>query len=425
VLSLRPNIWGVKPNEFDSFYKFFNARMLTAKTHSTVSTKVLYAVTFCVWTLVLFSAVYWGLKWMGRAQQEVSVSSVGQSTLDVSALSAAELQRALGEQSAPALTPMSAQELQAQQMSLLNSRVRLVGVVAVVVASLALLVTIDRTMGQIWRVSRQRPWSQRVLLYWAGLTLGPLLLGGSLAISSYLFTGYLSGLGDWLPVSVRSILDLVEFGLLVACVTGLYYYLPNTQVDWRHALTGGVAVALGLELAKKILAVYLAQMPTYSAIYGAFSALPILLVWIYVTWVVVLLGAVMTASLPEIGRQSKRHADGPGWSFRLALEILSQLAIARKTSPQGLRMSDMADALHIEHRHAEQALNALHELKWIGKLEQSNPRLESAWVLLVDLQEVGLAPLMESLCLHQSEITERLWEQLQMPHIKVADVIKT
>ena len=130
MLSLRPNIWGVKPNEFDSFYKFFNARMLTAKTHSTVSTKVLYAVTFCVWTLVLFSAVYWGLKWMGRAQQEVSVSSVGQSTLDVSALSAAELQRALGEQSAPALTPMSAQELQAQQMSLLNSRVRLVGVVA-------------------------------------------------------------------------------------------------------------------------------------------------------------------------------------------------------------------------------------------------------------------------------------------------------
>ena len=104
--------------------------MLTAKTHSAVSTKVLYGVTFCVWTLVLFSAVYWGLKWMGSAQQEVPVSSVGKNTLEVSALSNAELQRALGEQSAPALAPMSAQELQAQQMSLLNSRVRLVGVVA-------------------------------------------------------------------------------------------------------------------------------------------------------------------------------------------------------------------------------------------------------------------------------------------------------
>jgi general secretion pathway protein C len=109
--------------------------MLIAKTHSAVSTKVLHGVTFCVWALVLFSAVYWGLKWMGSAQQEVSVSSVGKNTLEVSALSATELQRALGEQSAPALTPMSAQELQAQQMSLLNSRVRLVGVVAAQTAS--------------------------------------------------------------------------------------------------------------------------------------------------------------------------------------------------------------------------------------------------------------------------------------------------
>ena len=198
------------------------------------------------------------------------------------------------------------------QFSRKASRLGLVGLIAVVVASLALLVTIDRTLGQIWRVSRQRPWAQRVLIYWAGITLGPLLLGGSLAISSYLFTGYLSGLGDWLPVSVRNLLDLVEFCLLVACVTGLYYYLPNTRVDWRHALIGGVAVAVGLELAKKVLALYLAQMPTYSAIYGAFSAVPILLVWIYVAWVVVLLGAVVTASLPEIGRQAKRHADGPG-----------------------------------------------------------------------------------------------------------------
>ena len=310
------------------------------------------------------------------------------------------------------------------QFSRKASRLGLVGLAAVVVASVALLVTSDRTMGQIWRVGRQRPWSQSLLLYWAGLTLGPLLLGGSLAISSYLFTGYLSGLGDWLPVSVRTLLDLVEFGLLVACVTGLYYYLPNTRVDWRHALTGGVAVALGLELAKKGLAVYLAQMPSYSAIYGAFAAVPILLVWIYVTWVVVLLGAVITASLPEIGRQSKRIADGPGWSFRLALEILSQLASARKASPQGLRLSEMAEALHIEHRHAQQALDALHDLKWIGKLEQSSTRLESAWVLLVDLQEVSLEPLMDRLCLHQTENTALLWQQMHLPHIKVADVIK-
>jgi hypothetical protein len=104
---------------------------------------------------------------------------------------------------------------------------------------------------------------------------------------------------------------------------------------------------------------------------------------------------------------------------------LSLLVVARKTSPQGLRLSEMAEALHIEHRHAQQVLNALHDLKWIGKLEQSNSRLESAWVLLVDLQEVSLAPLMDSLCLHQTENTALLWQQMHLPTIKVADVIKT
>ena len=311
------------------------------------------------------------------------------------------------------------------QFSRKASRLGLVGLIAVVATSLALLVTIDRTLGQIWRVSRQRPWGQRVLIYWAGITLGPLLLGGSLAISSYLFTGYLSGLGDWLPVSVRTLLDLVEFCLLVACVTGLYYYLPNTRVDWRHALTGGVVVAVGLELAKKVLALYLAQMPTYSAIYGAFSAVPILLVWIYVAWVVVLLGAVVTASLPEIGRQSKRQADGPGWSFRLSLEVLRSLSLARSSSPQGLRMSQLADELHIEQRHAQLVLETLQELKWVGRLEQSNTKLDSAWVLLVDMANTNLEPLVQKLCLYPSHATDLLWQKTQLTSLKLADVIKT
>ena len=91
------------------------------------------------------------------------------------------------------------------QFSKKANRLGLVGLIAVVMTSLALLVTIDRTLGQIWRVNRPRPWGQRVLIYWAGLTLGPLLLGGSLAISSYLFTGYLSDYANWLPVTVAGL----------------------------------------------------------------------------------------------------------------------------------------------------------------------------------------------------------------------------
>ena len=311
------------------------------------------------------------------------------------------------------------------QFSKKANRLGLVGLIAVVMTSLALLVTIDRTLGQIWRVNRPRPWGQRVLIYWAGLTLGPLLLGGSLAISSYLFTGYLSDYADWLPVTVRSLLDLVEFGLLAATVTGLYYYLPNTRVDWRHALTGGVAVALGLELAKNLLAIYLAQMPTYSAIYGAFSAVPILLVWIYVAWVVVLLGAVLTASLPEIGRQAKRPVDGPGWSFRLALETLGLLRDARVNSPQGLRLIEMASQLKIEHRHAIRVMDALHELGWAGRIEQADAKSDSAWVLLIDLSTTPLAPLAEKLWLAHPSEADVIWQKTHLDQLTVADVIKT
>ena len=311
------------------------------------------------------------------------------------------------------------------QFSKKANRLGLLGLIAVVMTSLALLVTIDRTLGQIWRVNRPRPWGQRVLIYWAGLTLGPLLLGGSLAISSYLFTGYLSDYADWLPVTVRSLLDLVEFGLLAATVTGLYYYLPNTRVDWRHALTGGVAVALGLELAKNLLAIYLAQMPTYSAIYGAFSAVPILLVWIYVAWVVVLLGAVLTASLPEIGRQAKRPVDGPGWSFRLALETLGLLRDARVNSPQGLRLIEMASQLKIEHRHAIRVMDALHELGWAGRIEQADAKTDSAWVLLIDLSTTPLAPLAEKLWLAHPSEADVIWQKTHLDQLTVADVIKT
>jgi membrane protein len=139
--------------------------------------------------------------------------------------------------------------------------------------------------------------------------------------------------------------------------------------------------------------------------------------------VVVLLGAVVTASLPEIGRQAKRQADGPGWSFRLALEVLRCLSLARSSSPQGLHMSQLADELHIEQRHAQIVLDTLQELKWVGRLEQPNSNTESAWVLLVDMSNTQLEPLVQKLCLHPSDVTELLWQKTQLTRLKLADVI--
>ena len=104
-----------------------------------------------------------------------------------------------------------------------------------------------------------------------------------------------------------------------------YRYVPNTHVKWGHAWTGGLFAAAGIELAKKLLTVYIGMVPTYSAVYGAFATVPILLVWIYVAWVIVLLGAVIAAYLPSLLAGVERRAMVHGWQFQLALEVLQQL----------------------------------------------------------------------------------------------------
>src|SRR5690606_23945746 len=125
-------------------------------------------------------------------------------------------------------------------------------------------------------------------------------------------------------------------------------YVPNTRVRWRHALVGGYFVALGLEVAKKLLAWYLTTVPTYSVVYGTFAILPILLIWIYLTWVIVLLGAVVSAYLPRLLSGIALRGDTPGWNFMLALEMLNLLRQAREGDARGINLEHMAQALRVD-----------------------------------------------------------------------------
>ena len=128
--------------------------------------------------------------------------------------------------------------------------------------------------------------------------------------------------------TVRLLLDSLQFVIGLAGLAALYRYVPNTHVRWAHAITGGVFAAAGLELAKKLLAWYLAQVPTYSVVYGTFATVPILLVWFYVAWVIVLLGAVVAAYLPSLLSGIARRGNYPGWRFQLALETLVLAPVA-------------------------------------------------------------------------------------------------
>ena len=301
------------------------------------------------------------------------------------------------------------------------NRLGVVGLVAVTLASLALMVTIERTLNQIWRVQRSRSLSQRVLLYWGAITLGPLFVGASLAITSYVVAAS-QDVADVLPGIVRWWLDSLEFLLLALCVSGLYFYVPNTRVRWRHALTAGLLAALGIELAKNGLTFYLASMPTYSAVYGTFAVLPILLIWIDVAWIMVLLGAVLAASLPELARHSWRQPAGPGWDFRLAIEVLSHLQEAR-ADERGLEVRDLAHRMRVSSALLLPALEALQSLDWVGLLRDEGGADQSRLVILVDPAQTPLGPLVQALMLSAEAQPDRLWEALALAQRRLQDVL--
>jgi membrane protein len=308
------------------------------------------------------------------------------------------------------------------QFSRKASRLGTLGFVAVLGSALALMVTIERTLGQIWRVERQRPLPQRVLLYWSAITLGPLLLGASLAITSYVVTAS-RDVVEVLPDGLRWLLDSFEFALLALSVSGLYFYVPYTRVRWRHALTAGLMAAIGIELAKKLLTTYVTQMPAYSAIYGAFAALPILLVWIYMAWLMVLLGAVVASSLPEMGRQHVRRPQGAGWSFRLALEVLAQLQAMRQQPERGLSQVVLAERLRVHASELDAVLQCLQALDWVGQLREEGGGSEARRVLLVEPAQTALAPLADRLLVWRERTDDPLWSAVRLDAVQLAEVL--
>ncbi|MGY0194140.1 YihY family inner membrane protein [Leptothrix sp. BB-4] len=274
-------------------------------------------------------------------------------------------------------------------------RVGSVGLVFLGFTAIALLLTIDRALNAIWRVRRQRPIAQRVLVYWAIATLGPLIAGVSLSLTSYALSAS-KGFVSALPGGVALLLDLTEFLLMASGMAALYRFVPATQVRWAHAWAGGLFVAIGFDLAKRALAVYLAATPVYSTIYGAFAAVPILLVWIYVSWVIVLMGAVIAAYAPSLQMRVVRPAALPGWRFTLALTLLRALAERRVSDQRGLGIAALVERLHVDPLQIDPLIEQLVALDWVGRLDEPG---DSRLVLLVDPAVTPLTPLCEALLL--------------------------
>lgn len=302
------------------------------------------------------------------------------------------------------------------------SRLGFVGLAALVISALALVFTIDRTLNAIWRVRRPRPLAQRVLIYWAAITLGPMLLAISLSTTSWVIAasrGFVKAQAGGLTM----VFDIIEFLLLAAALSALYRFVPNTPVRPAHAVAGGLFAAVAIELAKRLLAWYLGLVPTYSAVYGAFATVPILLVWIYIAWLTVLFGAVVAAYLPSLLAGTRRRGGGHGWQFQLALEVLQHLHRARGTARRGLSATELADTMQVEGLQLEPVLQTLVQLDWIGRLNEMDDHEATRFVLLADVQSTALEPLLRQLLLPASEATGKLWNSGRLSSIYLHEVL--
>lgn len=297
------------------------------------------------------------------------------------------------------------------------NRLGMVGVMALILSAIALTFTIDRSLNAIWRVRLRRPFGHKLLLYWAALTLGPLLVGLAMAVLTQInimSRDLMPSVGN----SLKLLNNALEFVLLAWGVSAMYRYVPYTQVKWTHAYIGGAWAALATELARNGLAYYFGMMPTYSVVYGAFATVPILLIWIYAVWAIVLLGAVLVANLPSLLSGIARDGRSVGWRFQLALEVLQSLSKALQGADHGLSLMQLCEQLRLDPLQLEEVLATLVDLDWIARLGETSHSVhqatrQSRYVLLADPDQTPLMPLMQRLLLVHSSESAGLWRRWQ------------
>ena len=210
------------------------------------------------------------------------------------------------------------------------SKLTFTGIGALLVSLLLTMWSIESTFNRVWRVPTPRPRLMRFLVYWTLLTLGSLMAVASLAVTSYLFSlPVLSGVEqlDWSQRLLGYLPNLVE----LAVFSVAYWLIPHRSVPFRFALAGGLFATVLFELAKRGFAAYLLGVPTYDQLYGALAVAPIFMIWIYLSWIVVLLGASFAASLSAFRYQPRALQLPPGMELYGYLRLLGRMDESRRT----------------------------------------------------------------------------------------------
>lgn len=256
-----------------------------------------------------------------------------------------------------------------------------VGVIFLGVTAMLLMQTIDNALNTIWRVTRPRTLMLRILTYWAVLTLAPLLVGVSLSLTSWLL-GMSTGYARQIPLVEVLLVKLASLSLTTLAFTLLFRVVPNRHVPMRHALVGGLVSALAFGLMGKGFGFYIAHFPTYKLVYGAFASVPIFLMWIYLSWLTVLSGALIASSLPHWHGAKEREL-GPAAQLYYALRILREMGAGMQRGTV-LTLPALSRKLHLGFELLEQLLDRLAEAGIVSKLSGEG------WALIRDLEHVQL-----------------------------------
>jgi len=275
-------------------------------------------------------------------------------------------------------------------------RLSALGTVIFMATAFGSMLTIDRTLNQIWGTERARPLWQRMTLYWAMLSLGPLLLGGAIALQLKVR----SSLRD-LPWITEVMAGLSPALVVTGVLFVLYKLAPNTQVRSRHALAGAVLAALLLEGMRVALGLYVRLTPGTTMVYGAFAALPIFLTWLFAAWLSVLLGACMAARLPGWGRAHPVLRYSAAQRYEIHVRVLARLIA--QGAEGGLRASACGDLLSGDAKFAQQVARRLSELGYLLRVwpvqagaGTAAPIWQERWLLAPGWRQRSLRPLFQS-----------------------------
>jgi membrane protein len=275
------------------------------------------------------------------------------------------------------------------------TRLTAVGVIFLGVTAVSMIVTVDHVLNDIWRVRDRRPLTQRILIYWAIITLGPILIGASLTATSFLW----SRTGDaveQLPGLVRLLLDYAPFLISGFAYAALYVFVPNRSVRWRDALIGGFVAAVLAEILRIGFGIFVAR-GTVRNVYGAFAALPLFLFWLYLSWYVLLFGAAIAAAIPKV--RASRFTDElrAGNEFITAVALIKALLEAKNAGNGALPTGELASRVRVSPDDAESLLESLQVLNYVRRLATTvyGRRGEQDWILTCDPDAMNLRPAFE------------------------------